>query len=64
VSLVGPGELLTQLTRNVPETALEAELTEHLVQPSVPAWGGQPVGAEGAGVGLCTWVASMKGCPS
>nr|BFE43180.1 hypothetical protein GCM10017547_10730 [Pseudarthrobacter oxydans] len=30
VSLVGPGGLLNQLTRNVLETALEAELTEHL----------------------------------
>ena len=30
VSLVGPGGLLSQLTRNVLETALEAELTEHL----------------------------------
>jgi putative transposase len=28
--LVGPGGLLNQLTRNVLETALEAELTEHL----------------------------------
>ena len=30
VSLVGPGGLLNQLTRNVLETAPEAELTEHL----------------------------------
>jgi len=30
VSLVGPGGLLGQLTKNVLETALEAELTEHL----------------------------------
>jgi putative transposase len=30
VSLVGPGGLLDQLTKNVLETALEAELTEHL----------------------------------
>jgi hypothetical protein len=30
VSLVDPGGLLNQLTRNVLETALEAELTEHL----------------------------------
>ena len=30
VSLVGPGGLLNQLTQNVLETALEAELTEHL----------------------------------
>ena len=30
VSLVGPGGLLNQLTKNVLETALEAELTEHL----------------------------------
>ncbi|MFB8369699.1 hypothetical protein ACFC25_10065 [Pseudarthrobacter sp. NPDC055928] len=30
VSLVGPGVLLNQLTRNVLETAPEAELTEHL----------------------------------
>jgi transposase-like protein len=30
VSLVGPGGLLNQLTRSVLETALEAELTEHL----------------------------------
>jgi len=30
VSLVGPGGLLNQLTKSVLETALEAELTEHL----------------------------------
>lgn len=30
VSLVGPGGLLNQLTKNVLETALDAELTEHL----------------------------------
>lgn len=30
VSLVGPGGLLNQLTKNVLESALEAELTEHL----------------------------------
>lgn len=30
MSLVGPGGLLSQLTKNVLETALEAELTEHL----------------------------------
>ena len=30
VSLVGPGGLLNQLTRSVLETALDAELTEHL----------------------------------
>lgn len=30
VSLTGPGGLLNQLTKNVLETALEAELTEHL----------------------------------
>jgi transposase-like protein len=30
VSLVGPGGLLNQLTKNVLETALEAELTGHL----------------------------------
>jgi transposase-like protein len=30
VSLVGPGGLLNQLTKNVLETALEAELAEHL----------------------------------
>lgn len=30
VSLTGPGGLLSQLTKNVLETALEAELTEHL----------------------------------
>ncbi|WP_395858457.1 transposase [Arthrobacter echini] len=30
VSLVGPGGLLSQLTKSVLETALEAELTEHL----------------------------------
>ena len=41
VSLVGPGGLLTQLTRNVLETALEAELTEHLGHEH----GQTPVGA-------------------
>lgn len=30
VSLVGPGGLLSGLTKQVLETALEAELTEHL----------------------------------
>ena len=30
VSLTGPGGLLNQLTKNVLETALNAELTEHL----------------------------------
>lgn len=30
VSLVGPGGLLNQLTKNVLETALNAELAEHL----------------------------------
>ena len=30
VSLVGPGGLLNQLTKNVLEAALDAELTEHL----------------------------------
>ena len=30
VSLVGPGGLLSQLTKNVLEIALNAELTEHL----------------------------------
>lgn len=30
VSLTGPGGLLSQLTKNVLETALEAELIEHL----------------------------------
>ena len=30
VSLTGPGGLLSQFTKNVLETALEAELTEHL----------------------------------
>ncbi len=30
MSVVGPGGLLNQLTKNVLETALEAELTEHL----------------------------------
>ena len=41
VSLVGPGGLLNQLTRNVLETALEAELTEHLGHEH----GQTPVGA-------------------
>ncbi|MBP2217091.1 transposase-like protein [Arthrobacter sp. CAN_C5] len=31
VSLVGPGGLLNQLTKNVLETALEEEFTEHSV---------------------------------
>jgi transposase-like protein len=30
VELVGPNGLLNQLTKNVLETALEAEMTEHL----------------------------------
>lgn len=41
VSLVGPGGLLNQLTKNVLETALNAELTEHLGHEH----GGTPVGA-------------------
>ena len=41
VSLVGPGGLLNQLTRSVLETALEAELTEHLGHEH----GGVPVAA-------------------
>jgi hypothetical protein len=53
--LVGSGGSPNQLTKNAPGTAP----TEHLVQPSVPACGGQPVGTDDAGVGLCTWVASM-----
>ena len=51
VSPVGPGGWLNQLTENVLETALEAELTEHLVQSLMPARGGQPVGTEGAVLG-------------
>lgn len=30
VELLGPGGLLNQLTKNVLETALEAEMTEHV----------------------------------
>jgi transposase-like protein len=30
VELIGPGGLLTRLTKTVLETALEAEITEHL----------------------------------
>jgi transposase-like protein len=41
VSLVGPGGLLNQLTKNVLETALEAELTEHLGHE----YGGTPIAA-------------------
>ncbi len=41
VSLVGPGGLLNQLTKNVLETALEAELTEHLGHEH----GGTPLGS-------------------
>jgi transposase-like protein len=41
VSLVGPGGLLNQLTKNVLETALDAELTEHLGHEH----GQKPVGA-------------------
>jgi transposase-like protein len=40
VSLVGPGGLLSQLTKNVLETALEAEMTEHLGHEH----GGAPAG--------------------
>src|SRR5690606_38619368 len=40
VSLIGPGGLLNQLTKNVLETALNAELTEHLGHEH----GGAPVG--------------------
>jgi transposase-like protein len=41
VSLVGPGGLLSQLTASVLETALEAELTEHLGHEH----GGTPAGS-------------------
>ena len=41
VSLVGPGGLLNQLTKNVLETALNAELTEHLGHQ----YGGTPAGS-------------------
>ena len=41
VSLTGPGGLLTGLTRQVLEGALEAELTEHLGHPP----GGVPAGS-------------------
>lgn len=41
VSLVGPGGLLNQLTKNVLETALNAELTEHLGHQH----GGTPAGS-------------------
>lgn len=40
VSLVGPGGLLNQLTKNVLETALNAELSEHLGHDH----GGTPIG--------------------
>lgn len=40
VSLVGPGGLLNQLTKSVLETALNAELTEHLGHEH----GGTPIG--------------------
>jgi transposase-like protein len=40
VSLTGPGGLLSQLTKNVLETALNAELTEHLGHEH----GGTPIG--------------------
>lgn len=40
VSLVGPGGLLSQLTKNVLETALNAELTEYLGHDR----GGTPIG--------------------
>ena len=37
VELVGPGGLLNQLTKRVLETALEAEMTEHLGHRQLPA---------------------------
>jgi transposase-like protein len=42
VALTGPGGLLSGLTKQVLETALEAELTEHLGHPrgGVPGWEG------------------------
>ena len=40
VSLVGPGGLLSQLTKNVLETVLNAELTEYLGHDR----GGTPIG--------------------
>ena len=40
VDLAGPNGLLNQLTKNVLETALEAEMTEHLGMTSTIRLGG------------------------
>jgi hypothetical protein len=46
VDLVGPDGLLNQLTRNVLETALEAEMTEHRLRAgAVAAVPVRPVGS-------------------
>jgi transposase-like protein len=50
VDLVGPGGLLTGLTKTVLETALEAEMSEHLGYDSTTRWaatGGTPATAPG-----------------
>ena len=46
-SFAGPGGLLTQLAGRVIETALGAELTEHLGYP--PGWGGAGERRNGSG---------------
>lgn len=57
VSLTGPGGLLSQLTKNVLETALDAELTEHLGHDHggeyLKAWGPGDIAVGGRQ--YCRW---------
>jgi hypothetical protein len=50
VSLVGPGGLLSRLTKRVLETALNAEVTEHLGHDH----GGTPMAAKPLGISFAS----------
>ena len=55
LSLTGPDGLLKQFTRNVLETALNEEMTEHLGHEKnrVPRVGSRPTSATGPGPSRC-----------
>ena len=59
VELVGAGGLLTRLTKSVLETALEAEMTEHLGYDNTTRW------AAMAAIGRCrccsAWLCAHQG---
>jgi transposase-like protein len=56
VELVGPGGLLTGLTKTVLETALEAEMTEHLGYEAH-----QAAGRDGGNSRNCEYVGAATG---